>query len=470
MKLKLQQIAEWTHAVGNFDAHATATGYSIDSRTVAAGDLFFAVQGEHLDGHEFVAAAVGKGATAAVVEAERIAQFPKDFPLIGVENTLTALQELGAAVRKHWGKPLIGITGSAGKTTTKELVATVLGAKYRVLKSQGNLNNHFGLPLQLLKLEPEHDIAVIEMGMNHAGEITTLAKLAQPDAGVVTCVAPVHIEFFNSIAEIAKAKKELIDALPDSGTAILNADDDYVAKFGAEFNGRVVTFGIHVAADVRAYNVQSVGAAGSKFEVVTREGGFDAELPLIGTHNIYNALAAVAAGLVFDVPAKDAVAVLGSVSAADKRGEILELGGATVINDCYNSNPKALESMIDALAAMPAKGRRIVVAGEMLELGAQSETLHRKSGQHAARRNIDIVLGVRGNASLLVEGVRDIAAHTTTKARAEFVPTPQAAGEWLAREVRPGDVVLLKASRGVKLEQALDTWKAQASAPVAKAR
>jgi len=468
MKLTLQQIAEWIGAVGRFDAHATATGYSIDSRTVARGDLFFAVRGENLDGHDYVQAALDKGAVAAVVEAERMSSLPQGAPLLGVENTLSALQSLGAAVRQHWGKPLIGVTGSAGKTTTKELVATVLSSKYRVLKSLGNLNNHFGLPLQLLKLEPENDIAVIEMGMNHPGEITTLASLARPNAGVVTCVAPVHIEFFKSIAEIAKAKKELVDALPDDGTAILNADDDYVSRFGTHFNGRVVTFGINVPSDVRAYQVQSNGTAGSRFEIVTSEGRFDAELLLIGTHNIYNALAAVAAGTVFGVSAQQGVDALRGVHAADKRGEVIDVAGATVINDCYNSNPKALESMIDALSAMPAKGRRIVVAGEMLELGAQSETLHRQSGQHAARRNIDLVIGVRGNAKFIVEGARELATKARSKTRAEFMDTPQNAGEWLAREVRPGDVVLLKASRGVKLEQALETWKAQAKAPALK--
>jgi UDP-N-acetylmuramoyl-tripeptide--D-alanyl-D-alanine ligase len=468
MKLTLEQIAGWIHAVGDVDAKTLATGYSIDSRTVAPGDLFFAVRGEHLDGHEFVASALGGGAVAAVVEAERMAQFPKDFPLLGVDDTLKALQQLGAAVRTHWGKPLIGVTGSAGKTTTKELVATVLSSKYRVLKSQGNLNNHFGMPLQLLKLEPEHDIAVIEMGMNHPGEITALAKLARPDAGVVTCVAPVHIEFFKSIAEIAKAKKELIDALPDDGTAILNADDDYVSKFGADYKGRVETFGINVPSDVRAYRVQSAGTAGSKFEVVTREGRFDAELPLIGVHNVYNALAAVATGCVFDVEAQQGVAALSHVSASDKRGEITDVAGTTVINDCYNSNPKALEAMIDALAAMPASSRRIVVAGEMLELGEQAEALHRRSGQHAARRNVDIVIGVRGNARLIVEGAREVTAQTKSKTQAEFMATPQDAGEWLAREARPGDVVLLKASRGVKLEQALDTWKSRVSVPAAR--
>lgn len=468
MKLTLEQIATWMHAVSNAEIQAVATGYSIDSRTIAAGDLFFAVKGEHLDGHEFVSSTLGRGAVAAVVEAERIAHFPKDFPLLGVDDTLKALQMLAAAVRNHWGKPLIGVTGSAGKTTTKELVATVLSSKYKVLKSQGNLNNHFGLPLQLLKLEAEHDIAVIEMGMNHPGEITALAKLARPNAGVVTCVAPVHLEFFKSIAEIAKAKKELVDVLPEHGTAILNADDDYVSRFGADYKGRVVTFGINVPADVRAYHVQSAGTAGSKFEVVTREGRFEAELPLIGTHNVYNALAAVATGCVFDVDAQQAVATLSRVSATDKRGEVMDVAGTTVINDCYNSNPKALESMIDALAAMPASGRRIVIAGEMLELGTQTEALHRRSGQHAARRNVDIVIGVRGNARFIAEGIREIALQTKSKTRAEFMATPEDAGEWLAREARPGDVVLLKASRGVKLERALDTWKSRVNVPAAK--
>jgi UDP-N-acetylmuramoyl-tripeptide--D-alanyl-D-alanine ligase len=468
MKLTLERIVEWTNAVGEFDPQVTATGYSIDSRSVAPGDLFFAVRGERLDGHDFVQSALERGAVAAVVEATRIEQLPKDLPLLGVENTLAALQSLGSAVRKHWGKPLIGVTGSAGKTTTKELVATVLSHKYRVLKSLGNLNNHFGMPLQLLKLEPEHDIAVIEMGMNHPGEITALAKLAKPDVGVVTCVAPVHIEYFKSIAEIARAKRELIDTLPDDGIAVLNADDDYVSRFGSHFNGRIVTFGINHPSDVRAYQVHSAGAAGSRFEAVTREGRFDAELPLIGTHNIYNALAAMAVGTAFGIPAQQSVDALRGVSAADKRGEIIAVGGATVINDCYNSNPKALESMIDALATMTAKGRHIVVAGEMLELGAQSETLHRQSGQHAARRKIDVVIGVRGNAKFIVDGAREVAAQTKTKTRAEFLPTPQDAGEWLAREVRPGDVVLLKASRGVKLEQALETWKARAKAPALK--
>src|SRR3954471_2602015 len=303
MKLKLHRVAEFTGAVGTFELDAVAEGYSIDSRSIKPGEIFFAVKGERLDGHDYVEAALQNGALAAVIDRKRVARFPDTSKVLVVDDTLLALQSLGAAVRRRWGKPLVAVTGSAGKTTTKEAIAHVLAARFRVMKSEGNLNNHFGLPLQLLKLEPEHDIAVIEIGMNHPGEITALAQIAQPNAGVVTCVAPVHIEFFKSIAEIAKAKKELIDALPDQGTAILNADDDYVSRFGAHYNGRVVTFGINVPADVRAYKVQSAGTAGSRFEVVTREGHFEAELPLIGTHNIYNALAAVATGCAFDVPA-----------------------------------------------------------------------------------------------------------------------------------------------------------------------
>ena len=205
-----------------------------------------------------------------------------------------ALQRLGAAVRRLWGKPLIGVTGSAGKTTTKEAIAHVLGTRHRVLKSQGNLNNHFGMPLQLLKLEPEHEIAVIEMGMSHAGEITALAKLAEPDCGVVTMVAPVHLEFFESIAAIARAKYELIESLHAGGIAVLNADDEYVSQFGRDFHGRVVTFGLHKPADVSAQNIESRGPLGSAFDIVADGERARAKLPLLGEHNIYNALAAVA--------------------------------------------------------------------------------------------------------------------------------------------------------------------------------
>jgi UDP-N-acetylmuramoyl-tripeptide--D-alanyl-D-alanine ligase len=479
MKLVLSKIAEFVSAT-NRDAVSVgdefAQSYSIDSRTIVPGAIFFAVKGERLDGHDYVDAALKKGAAAAVVrndqlhryagneiaipfvcddtkDAGRSARATPASRLLAVDDTLVALQTLAKAVRRLWGKPLVGVTGSAGKTTTKEAIAHVLGARFNVLKSEGNFNNHFGLPLMLLKLEPEHDVAVIEMGMSHAGEIRALASIALPEIGVVTNVAPVHLEFFDSIAGIARAKYELIEGLPSTGTAVLNADDEYVSQFGRDFKGRVITYGIRSRADVSAEDIRSAGAEGSQFSVVAGSGRELARLPLVGEHNILNALAAVAVGMALGLTLPECVAALATLAQPDKRGQVLHLGNITVINDCYNSNPKALDAMVDALAIMPA-GRRIVVAGEMLELGPAAAEMHRAAGRHVAEKKIDLFVGVRGLAQAMVDGARESGAQT------EFLATPEEAGEWLARETRDHDVVLLKASRGVKLEKALETWKA----------
>jgi UDP-N-acetylmuramoyl-tripeptide--D-alanyl-D-alanine ligase len=458
MKLTLSKIAEFISAAGQFPRDELAQGYSIDSRTIEKGELFFAVTGERLDGHDYVGAALEKGAVAAVVRSDQLDRYPDKSRLLAVQNTLVGLQTLATAARKLWGKPLVGVTGSTGKTTTKEAIANVLGTRWRVLKSEGNFNNHFGLPLMLLKLEPEHDVAVIEMGMSHAGEIRALARIAQPEMGVVTNVAPVHLEFFDSLASIARVKYELIESLPSGGTAVLNADDEYVAQFGRGFKGKVVRYGTQAAADVRAEKIQSHGVAGLTFDVVTAGGHESAHLPLLGKHNVLNALAAVAVGLARGLTLAEASGALAALAPADKRGQVLKLGNITVINDCYNSNPKALRAMVEALAAMEA-GRRIVVAGEMLELGPAGEGLHREAGRHIAERKIDVLVGVRGLAQAMVESARQAGM------RAEFVATPEEAGEWLARETRDGDVVLLKASRGVKLEKALEGWEARRDGP-----
>jgi UDP-N-acetylmuramoyl-tripeptide--D-alanyl-D-alanine ligase len=456
MILPLSKIAEFVAASGDLprgSREAVAQAYSIDSRTIGWGQLFFAVKGERLDGHDFVASALEKGAVGAVVRKDQLHRYASHAQLLAVEDTLVALQTLATAVRKLWGKPLVGVTGSAGKTTTKEAVAHLLATRFRVLKSEGNFNNHFGLPLMLLKLEPEHDVAVIEMGMSHAGEIRALAKIAQPEIGVVTNVAPVHLQFFESLAGIARAKYELIEALPADGTAVLNADDEYVSQFGRDFRGKVVLYGTLPASTVRAENVQPKGADGSEFDVVIGNSRARVQLPLVGSHNVLNALAAVAVGIERGLKLSEAAEALATLAPPDKRGQVVQLGNITVINDCYNSNPKALDAMVDALVAMPAR-RRIVVAGEMLELGAASEQLHRRAGRHMAEKKVDALLGVRGLAQAMVESAAGAGV------RAEFVNTPEAAGEWLARETRDGDVVLLKASRGVKLEKALETWKA----------
>ena len=452
MNLTLSKIAAFVSATSRAPSEDVVQGYSIDSRTVGPGQLFFAVKGERLDGHDFVEQALEKGAVAAVVSRNQLGRYPKKAWLLAVDDTLVALQTLATAVRKLWGKPLIAVTGSAGKTTTKEAIAHVLSGRFRVLKSEGNFNNHFGLPLMLLKLEPEYDVAVIEMGMSHAGEVRALARIAQPEIGVVTNVAPVHLEFFDSLAGIAGAKYELIESLPASGVAVLNADDDYVSQFGRGFKGKVVMYGTRATADVRAEKIQSKGREGVEFDVVIDGVREHASLPLVGEHNVLNALAAVAVGLERGMKPSEAVAALATLVPAEKRGQVLQVGNITVINDCYNSNPKALEAMVDALAAMAGK-RRIAVAGEMLELGAAGETMHRQAGQHIAEKKIDVLLGVRGLAEAMVSAAKQAGM------RAEFVVASEEAGEWLAREAQDGDVVLLKASRGVKLEKALETWK-----------
>jgi UDP-N-acetylmuramoyl-tripeptide--D-alanyl-D-alanine ligase len=452
MRLLLSRIAEFMAAAGQYDGRATAQGYSIDSRTVQPGELFFAVKGERLDGHDFVEQALSRGAIAAVVEKERLAHYSNPDGLLAVDDTLAALQTLATAARKMWGKTAIGVTGSMGKTTTKEAMAHLLAIKYRVHRTKGNFNNHFGLPLGLLTLEPEYDVAVVEMGMSHPGEISALARIALPNQAVVTNVAPVHLESFDSIAGIARAKYELIESLPHGGTAVLNADDGYVSQFGRDFKGKVILFGSKSTADVRAENVEVLGPEGTRFDLVSREVRQLVQSPLLGRHNVYNVLAAATVALEHGITPSEIAGALPSLQPADKRGQVVQLGNITVLYDCYNSSPKALMAAVDTLAAMPAR-RRIVAAGEMLELGPTGEQLHRECGRYMARSKLDFLLGVRGLAKRMVEAAREAGM------KAEFVATPGEAGEWLARETREGDVVLLKASRGVKLEKALETWR-----------
>jgi UDP-N-acetylmuramoyl-tripeptide--D-alanyl-D-alanine ligase len=341
------------------------------------------------------------------------------------------------------------VTGSAGKTTTKEAVAQVLGARFKVLKSQGNLNNGFGLPLQLLKLEREHEVAVIEMGMNHAGEIAALAKIAEPNWAVVSNVGPVHLEFFpDGIAGIARAKYELIEALPADGLAVLNFDDNYVASFGRGLGERAVFYGLGEGAEVRAVHVAENGVDGVRFIVEAHGERANVQLRMLGRHNIPNALAAIAVGLWSGMTLGECAAAVGEMRAGDKRGEVMEWRGATFINDCYNSNPSALDAMVDALMAIPGE-RHIVMAGEMLELGAEGEALHVACGRRMAERGVTKVVGVRGLAESMVKAARECGVD------AIFLADSEAAGKWLEANVRAGDVVLLKASRGVRLERSL---------------
>lgn len=457
MKLTLAEAAigsgsvlESPAMIENAGAHV-ALGYSIDSRTVAAGELFFAVRGERFDGHDFVVDAARRGAVAAVVSRARVATLPDDalaVPLLICEDPLIALQALAAHVRRQWGKRVVGVTGSAGKTTTKEAIAAALGARFHVLKSKGNLNNAYGLPLQLLRLEPEHDFAVIELGMNHLGEIAALARIATPDWGVVTNVGTAHIEnFTEGQAGIARAKYELIAALPANGVAFLNCSDPFVSQFGRDFPGKVVYFGIGPCGDPA---ILDVAEDASGLHVNYRAGAHDGTftLRLLGTHNAQNAMAGLAVALEAGVDCEAAVQALETLAPGDKRGETLQFNRATILNDSYNSNPEALKSMIRTLAARPAQ-RRILVAGEMLELGEHALAFHTACGKAAAEAGIDVVVGVRGNAEHLAT------AACAAGVESIFLPDAVAAGQWLKQNLRAGDVVLVKGSRGVHLEQAL---------------
>ena len=418
------------------------SGWSIDSRTLAAGDLFVALRGPQHDGHDYVAAALEKGAAGAVVEegSERGA-------LLIVEDTLEALQTLAAWARLQWAGRVVGVTGSAGKTTTKDVIAHLLGAEMATGKTIGNLNNHVGVPLSILRLPDECRVAVLEMGMNHAGEIRALARIARPEVGVVTNVGYAHVEAFGSIEAVAMAKRELVEELPAGGVAVLNADDRRVAGFREIHRGRVVTFGFSEGADVRAEAVE-LGTTSVRFNC----GGVRFESPLVGRHGVLNVLAGLAVAKVFEIaPERLREAVL-TLAPGKMRGERLERNGIVIWNDSYNSNPEAARAMVDVLRETPAR-RRIAVLGEMLELGQSAEPLHRDVGKYVATQGVDVLLGIRGAACFTVE---EAVRAGMSESAAYFFEDPAAAGDFLRGFLREGDAVLFKGSRGVKVELALE--------------
>src|SRR5688572_2938997 len=456
------QLDEVTRAVGGTLAgrgDVQATGYSIDTRTLNPGDLFFAVKGPRFDGHDFIRQAFEKKASGAVVEnVENAGLEPSSrFSTVQVKSTLQALQELARYVRRQWGGPIVGVTGSAGKTTTKEMIATVLGRKYSVLRSIGNFNNEFGLPLCLLRIERSQTLAVLEMGMSAKGEIQKLAEIAEPNEGVITNVNPVHLEFFDSIEAIAEAKAELLGGLVEPRVAYLNNDDPRVRAMAGKFSGKVVTYGIGSDAMFKATQVRDLGLGGSAFTVRYAERDTEFVLPLLGQHNVVNAMAAVAVGIGHEISWQDVRVAIGGIRPEKKRGEVVRFQeGFDVIDDSYNSNPKALTEMIRFLGNLEGYKRKIVVAGEMLELGPTTSELHRECGREAARCGAALIVGVQGEAKSVLDGAREAGVESE---RLKFAADSAEAGEFLSRTVRSGDVVLIKGSRGVKLEQVLSVLR-----------
>lgn len=439
MTLEWDEIARATDATAR-PASVKISGWNLDSRLVERGDLFFALHGER-DGHDYVDQALAKGAIGAVVE--RGDGRPE---LMFVPDTLAALQKLAAWARARWGGRVVAVTGSAGKTTTKDVIAHLLAVELAVGKTVGNLNNHMGVPLSILRLPDQCRVAVLEMGMNHAGEIRTLARIAKPDIGVVTNVGYAHVEAFGSIEGVALAKRELIEELPPDGVAVLNADDPLVEGFRKVHTDRVVTFGVSRNADVRAESI-----ALKTGSVHFRCGGVEFESPLVGRHGLSNVLAGIAVARVFEIPPERLRERVSTLAPGKMRGERLEHNGIIIWNDSYNANPEAVRAMLDVLAATPAV-RRVAVLGEMLELGQSAEPLHREIGKYVAAQRIDVLVAIRGAARFIVEeavpaGLSDGAAF--------FFEDPAVAGDFLKGMLKPGDAVLFKGSRGVQVERAL---------------
>jgi UDP-N-acetylmuramoyl-tripeptide--D-alanyl-D-alanine ligase len=370
-----------------------------------------------------------------------------------VEDSLAALQTLAAEARVAWGGKLVGVTGSAGKTTTKDVIAEMLSVGWRTEKTQGNLNNHIGLPLSLLRMDDAAQVAVLEMGMNHAGEIRELARIARADVGVVTNVGWAHIEAFDSIEAIAAAKCELIEELGPGGVAILNADDERVAAMAKSHAGRAILYG-QAAADVCGEDVEYL-MDGARFRV----GEVRFETALTGRHSVSNILAGLATASVFGLQPEQLVDCVRRLQPPKMRGERITHNGILILNDCYNSNPDAVRAMLAVLRDTPAR-RRIAVLGEMLELGHWAEPLHRDVGNYAAECGIHVLVGIRGAACQMLDaaklsGLRDDAAL--------FFDEPEAAGERLRAIAEPGDVILFKGSRGVHVERALEAFLGTAS-------
>jgi UDP-N-acetylmuramoyl-tripeptide--D-alanyl-D-alanine ligase len=470
MRWNVAQVAEslGVPAPAGIGGGVRLAGVSIDSRTVRPGELFFAIRGPRHDGHDHVAGALASGAGAAVVEQDRLAGFAAEIRgrLFAVDDTLAALQRLASAACAIWraaksDRRIAGVAGSVGKTTTKEILAALLRTRFGVLKTQGNLNNEYGLPLTLLGLSDEHDAAVVELGMSHRGELAQLTQIARPDVGLITRVAVEHLEFFSSIEEIALAERELIENLPwPRATAVLNADDERVARFSDVARGRVIRYGTGAAADFRVEAIEERGIEGAAFDFVWPGGRARLESSLIGRHNVMNALAALAAASLWGIGAEDAKRVFPELRPADKRGEVVRYEQEfTVINDTYNSSPTALGELVALLAKTPGYRRKILAAGEMRELGDSSAKLHRECGQAAfAAGRIDWIFGVAGNAKEFVEGA--IAAGYPRE-RTRFFENSQEASDFVQSFVSTGDLLLLKGSRGVKMEKILEAIDAK---------
>jgi UDP-N-acetylmuramoyl-tripeptide--D-alanyl-D-alanine ligase len=432
-----------------------------------AGDFFIALQGERFDAHDFVGGAVAKGAGGVLVRAGFAASTKGDpasvrqnIGVIEVDDTTRGLQDLAHAVRRESGTRVIAITGSAGKTTTKETIAEFLSGRFRVVKNKGNLNNHIGLPLSLMQLRDRPDVAVMELGMNHAGELSTLVAIAEPEVRVWTNVGDAHMGFFESPDAIADAKAEILERAAAGHVLMCNADDPRVMVRARRFAGRTVTFGTRPDASVRAEEIDDLGVDGMRARLVTRSGAAALSTPLLGRGNLFNVLAATAVALDAGVPLKEVVAAAASLRPAARRGAVHRLRNSIVlIDDSYNASPAALRTALDVVARDTHASRKVAVLGEMLELGEHSLRLHRESGRAAAASAVSLLFAI-GAAPARALADEAIAAGMPSDA-VHYFEQSEAAAPHVAAEIRAGDLVLVKGSRGIRTDVVADRIAAE---------
>jgi len=429
-----------------------------DSRTLRQGDLFIALRGPRFDAHAFVDDVMSRGAAGAIVETGR-ASGPG---LIEVADTLMALQALAHAVRRSAGTQVIAITGSAGKTTTKEAIAEMLATRRRVVKNKGNLNNHIGLPLSLMQLRTGPDVAVMELGMNHAGEISTLVAIAEPDVRVWTNVGDAHLGFFASPDAIADAKAEILERSTARTVLVCNADDSRVMSRVRGFAGRTLTFGIVEGATVRAHEIEDRGIAGTRATVATPAGEAVVETPLLGRGNLSNVLAAMTVAIDNGVPLDEVTAVAARLRPADRRGAVKQLrDGVTLIDDSYNSSPSALRRALEVVAKESGAARKVAVLGEMLELGDHARALHEVCGRAAAAAGVGRLFTVGGGPA---RAMADAAiAAGMAAASVQYFEKSDEAAPVVVQAIRPGDLVLVKGSRGTRTDIVVDRIAAELS-------
>jgi UDP-N-acetylmuramoyl-tripeptide--D-alanyl-D-alanine ligase len=450
--LSLAQIAAFADgSVASGNAETLVSRVSTDSRTLQAGDLFVPLRGENFDGHKFIQQAAERGAVGAMVEESWRGNAPENFGLIRVAHTLVGYQTLAANYRASLPLKVIAITGSNGKTTTKDFVAATLARKFRVTKTEGNFNNHVGLPQTMLAANREDEIAVWEIGMNHPGEIAALAKLAAPDVAIITNVGVAHIEFMGSREAIAEEKGALAEAIASDGTLILNAEDAFTDSIAKRTAAKIILAGIEKGS-VRATEITQ-HSTGSEFTILEGAHRCRAQLPVPGIHMVQNAMLAIAAGRVFGLSLEECAVGLASTPLTKARLQIREIDGIQFIDDSYNANPDSMKAALRTLVELDADGRRIAVLGEMGELGAESERGHREVGEAAAALRVDELIAVGGIGAAIAR-----AAEKAGLEKSIAVDSPKEAAELLERSAAPGDLVLIKGSRSARMERVLEEF------------